>query len=54
MDFRLKESSEEDGIGTDEKLAPENMGVAAGILFISGVELEKPLGVILPPPRPGG
>ena len=44
LDFRLKEASEKVGIGTVEKLAPENMGVAAGILFLSSVELEKPLG----------
>jgi len=37
-------ASEEDGIGTVDKLDPENMGVAAGILFMSSVELEKPLG----------
>ena len=50
LDFRLKEASEKVGIGTVEKLAPENMGVAAGILFLSHIELEKPVGVILPPP----
>ena len=49
LDFQLKEASE-DGIGSVEKLAPENMGVAAGILFLSNVELEKPLGVIYSPP----
>jgi len=43
MDFRLKEASEKVGIGTVEKPAPENRGVAAGILFLSSVELEKPL-----------
>ena len=42
-DFRLKEASEEDGVGIVEKLDPENMGVEAGILFLSSVELEKPL-----------
>ena len=38
-------------VGTVEKLDPENknMGVAAGIFFLSRIELEKPLGVILPP-----
>ena len=50
LDFRLQKASEEDGICTVEKLALENMGLAAGVLFLSGVELEKPLGVILPPP----
>ena len=44
LDFRLKEASEEDGVGDIEKVAPENMGVAAGIFFLSSVELEKPLG----------
>ena len=44
LDFRLKEASEEDGIGAIEKLAPENMGVDAGILFLSSTELEKPWG----------
>ena len=32
----------DDGIGAIEKLAPENMGVGAGILFLSSTELEKP------------
>ena len=45
----MTEASEKVGIGIVEKFAPENMGVAARILFISSVELEKPLGVILPP-----
>jgi len=50
LDFWLKEASEKVGIGTVEKLAPENRGVAAEILFLSSVELDKPLGgVILPP-----
>ena len=35
LDFRLKEASEENGIGAAETLAPENMGVCAGILFLS-------------------
>ena len=48
LDFRLKEASEEDGIGAFETPAPENMGVGAGIVFLSSTELEKPLGVILP------
>ena len=47
LDFRLKEASEEDGIGAVETPAPENMGVGAGILFLSSTELEKPWGVIL-------
>ena len=48
LDFRFKEASEKVGIGTVEKRAPENIGVGARILFLSSVELEKPLGVILP------
>jgi hypothetical protein len=32
------------GIGTLEKFDPENMGVAAGILFLSAVELVIHLG----------
>ena len=51
LGFPVEEASEEDGIGTVEKLDPENIGVAAGILFLSSVELEKSLGVILPPPH---
>ena len=47
LDFRLKEASE-DGIGTVEKLAPENMGIAAGILFVFSVELEKSLWGVTP------
>ena len=50
LDFRVKEASEVDGKGAVEQLAPENMGVGAGILSLSSTELEKPWGVILPPP----
>ena len=35
---------------TIKKFEPENMGVAAGISFLSALELEIPLGIILPPP----
>ena len=45
----MKEASEEDSKGDIEILAPENMGVGAGILLLSSTELEKPWGVILPP-----
>jgi hypothetical protein len=38
------------GVGTIEKFNPENKTVAAGILFLSAVELEIHLGEILPPP----
>jgi hypothetical protein len=41
LDFQLKEASDNGGIGTVEKLVPENMGVAAGILFLSSIELQK-------------
>jgi hypothetical protein len=44
LDFQLKEASDNGGIGTVEKLVPENMGVAAGILFLSSIELQKPVG----------
>ena len=46
----MKEASEEVDKGAAEQLAPENMGVGAEILFLSSTELEKPWGVILPPP----
>ena len=52
LDFWLKETSEKDGMGTVEKLAPENIGVAVGILFLSRMELEKSVGGnFTPPPR---
>ena len=41
MDFRLKEASEKVGIGTVEKLAPENIGLAAGILFLSSSSVQN-------------
>jgi len=34
---------------TIKKFDPENMGLAARISFLSALELEKPLGLILPP-----
>jgi hypothetical protein len=37
------------GVGTVEKFDPENIGVVAGILFLSALELETHLGEILPP-----
>jgi hypothetical protein len=36
-------------VSTVEKLDPENMSVAVGILFLSALELEISWGVILPP-----
>jgi hypothetical protein len=40
------------GVGIVEKFDPENMGLAAGILFLSALELEIHLGKILPPRGP--
>jgi hypothetical protein len=37
------------GVSTIEKFDPENMRVAARILFLSALELEIHLGEILPP-----
>jgi len=42
-----------EGIGTVEKLAPENMGVFSEILFLCSVELRN-RGAILPRPLPAG
>ena len=36
LDIRLKEASEKVGVCIIEEFAPENMGVAAGISFLSG------------------
>ena len=38
-------------IGTVEKLTPENMGIAFGILALGGTEPEIHQGVIYPPPN---
>jgi hypothetical protein len=38
------------GVSTIEKFDPENMGVAAGILFLSALELEIHLGENSTPP----
>ena len=53
LNFRLTSVSEKVDLCTSEKYVPENAGVAAGILFLSSVELEKPLGGNFTPP-PGG
>ena len=37
MNFRLKSVSEKVGLCASEKYVPENVGVAAGILFVSAV-----------------
>ena len=50
MDFRLPVSSGTVADSTVEKFDPENMGVAVGILFLSGLQAEIHLGVLLPPP----
>ena len=53
LNVRLKSVSEKVGLCTSEKYVPENVGVVAGILSMSSVELEKSVGgVILP--SPGG
>jgi hypothetical protein len=39
------------GVSIIEKFDPENMGVTAGLLFLSALELEIHLGEILLPPR---
>ena len=52
LGFPVEGGIENVGMGTVEKLAPENMGVAAGILFLSSVDLKKPPGCNLPPPPP--
>ena len=51
LDFRLNGRSDNVGVGTIEKLDPKNMGIAAGILFLSALELEIYLGGSLPPPH---
>ena len=50
LDLRLNGTVYKIGDTTIKKFDPENMGVAAGISFLSALELEIPLGVILPPP----
>ena len=49
LDFRRKWTSRDTGSGTIEKLVPENMGIAVGILLPCALELEIRLGGILPP-----
>ena len=44
LDFRLNEKSDNVGISTIEKFDPKNMGVAAGILFLSALEVEIHMG----------
>jgi len=44
LDFRQKSTSRDTGSGTVEKLVPENMGIAVGILLLCALELEIRLG----------
>ena len=53
LDFRRKWTSRDTGSGTVEKLVPENMGIAVGILLLCAVELEIRLGHFTPPPVAG-
>jgi len=50
LNFGVKESPDKVSIGTVEKLTPENMGIAFGILALGGTEPEIHLGGHLPPP----
>ena len=52
LDFRLNGLSDNVGVSTIEKFDPENMGVAAGISFLSALELEIHLGEILSTGQP--
>ena len=44
LDFRLSGWFHNVDVSTIEAIDPKNIGVAAAILFLSGVELEKPWG----------
>jgi len=48
LNFGVKESLDKVSLGTVEKLALENMGIAFGILSPGGTETEIHLGVIPP------
>ena len=50
LDLRLNGTVYKIGDTTIKKFDPENMGVAAGISFLSALELEIPLGVNSTPP----
>jgi len=50
LNFGVKESPDKVSISTVEKLTPENMGIAFGILALGGIEPEIHLGGHLPPP----
>jgi len=49
LDFRRKWTSRDTGSDTVEKIVPENMGIAVGILLICALELEIRLGAFYPP-----
>jgi len=50
LEFRGKGVTYKVSTWTVEKLTPENMGIAFGILALGGTEPEIHLGVIYPPP----
>jgi len=50
LNFWVKESPDKVSTRTVEKLTPENMGIAFGILALGGTEPEIHLGGHLPPP----
>ena len=47
LNFWLNGLTDNVGVSTIEKFDPENIGLAAGILFLSALELEVHLGEIL-------
>jgi hypothetical protein len=49
LGFRLNGMSNNVGVSTFEKFDPVNMGIAAGTLFLTALELEIHLEEILPP-----
>jgi len=50
LDFWLSVSSVSATDSTIQKFDPENMGVAVGIVFLTSLEAEIPLGIVLLPP----
>ena len=51
LNFWVKESPDKVSTRTIEKLTPENMGIAFGILALGGTKPEIHLGGHLPPPN---
>ena len=41
LNFRLMLASDKVGLCTSEKYVPDNVGVAAGILFLSAIKCQK-------------